>query len=125
MSSVRVEAPDPHNRYIVMTWERNIVVTDVHHAFEVVMNHLEETETLIYVVVDITANPRFPVTQTVAEAMPPHQHEMMAGWLVIGENILAKSIERVLSTMTQRKRIHWFDTIQDALDYIESSASNG
>lgn len=96
---------------ILMQWEHLIYREDVRAAFETVSQLLDESPVPIYVVVDISSNPQFPLTETVNGAINgPARNPKLKGWLVIGKNNLARIIGRTISSLTGDRNIHWFDS---------------
>lgn len=120
MKTVTVEPLAEKPEHLLMTWQSHVEIDDMREAFRAITKALDESGKPRYVVVDIRANPRFPVTQTVTEAMEPYSHPNMAGWLIVGQNFLARSIERVLSAITRKHNVHWFTTLEDAIAYIKT-----
>lgn len=106
--------------HLLMTWQQAVLANDVREAFRHILDVLNKSHHPVFVVVDIRSNPRFPVTQTIAEGIEPYRYENLAAWLIVGQNLLAKSIERVLTTITHRHAVRWFDTFDDALGFVEA-----
>lgn len=106
--------------HLLMTWEQAVIADDVREAFRIITDVLNKSHHPVFVVVDIRSKPRFPITQTISEAIEPYRHDNLAAWLVVGNNLLAKSIERVLATITHRRAVHWFDTLDAAVAFIEA-----
>ncbi len=128
MTTVSV-SPLPHllpdePQHLLMTWAQVVTTDDVRDGFRAIMAALNASQQPLFVVVDIRSNPRFPVTITIAEAIDPYRHEHLEAWLIVGQNFLAQSIERVLATMAKRKNVYWFDTLEDAVQYIKLHQPN-
>jgi hypothetical protein len=112
---------------IRMTWCAQVNSNDVHVAFETICVHVFAATRPIYVVVDITANPNFPIFETVVGALPIFKDPNLAAWLIVGSNSGAKAIEGLLARVTGRSNVQWFDAESDALNYlaaIEKQAAN-
>jgi hypothetical protein len=112
---------------IRMTWCAQVKSNDVHRAFEKVCEHVFRATRPLYIVVDITASPNFPIFETVVGALPVFKDPHLAAWLMIGSNSGAKAVESLLSRVTGRSNVQWFDAESDALDYlaaIEKKAAN-
>lgn len=96
---------------LVMTWPHTIDKGSITAAFRVIMSALTNTPHPIPVVVDLRANPRFLMSETIMGAYKSFSHPMLGAWLVVGANPRARMIGQALITMTQRNNIHWFDTM--------------
>lgn len=120
MATITVQPLSAHPHHVLMTWEQHILINDVREAFRSILQMLNEADHPVFVVVDIRSNPRFPVTQTIAEAIEPYRHERAIGWLIVGHNLLARSIERVLAAITQRHVVTWFADLESAINHIEN-----
>lgn len=105
---------------IMMTWARKIDKADVINSFQEINTILDESNVQLWVVVDLVANPIFPMLETISNAMRgPYQHPKLEKWLVINGNPMAKTIERVLSHTTGIRKVEWFDTGEDVWAYVE------
>jgi hypothetical protein len=112
---------------IKMTWCAQVNSNDVHRAFEAICEHVFTAVRPVYVVVDITASPNFPIFETVVGALPVFKDPKLAAWLIVGSNSGAKAVEGLLSRVTGRSNVQWFDAESDALDYLaamEKQAAN-
>lgn len=114
-TTVTVEFVD---RMVKMTWGQRPAVKDIRRAFEEVVDYLEERVDPVYVIIDITSNPHFPIVSTVQAAMPAFRNEMLRAWLVIGSNSLAQVIEGILSGVTKRRNVHWFANEDEMLAFV-------
>lgn len=101
-----------------MTWEARPSVNDVLHAFESLESYLQQRAAPLYVIVDIRSNPAFPLFATARAALPLYKNDSLAAWLIVGKNTAARAIENVLTQLTQRKNVYWFDDEAEALAFI-------
>ncbi len=98
---------------------------DVIPAFQTIMNGLEQTEKRMYVLVDIRQNTQLPIKEIVGAAFwGPHRHPNLVAWLVVGSNALARSIARLMSQISRRQNVQWFENEAEALTYIEQHMAN-
>ena len=103
-----------------MIWSHTVNARDVRLAFNFIKATLDESDRTMWIVVDLTENPQFPVVDTVMEALTgSFRHERLAEWLVVGTNSMAKLIADMLTGITGRRNIKWFDTMQDALTHLD------
>src|SRR5688572_21412568 len=102
---------------LVMTWPHIIDKGSITSAFRVIMLSLTTTPHPIQVVVDLRANPKFLMSETITGAYKSFSHPMLGAWLVVGANPRARMIGQALITMTQRSNIHWFDTLTEMEAY--------
>lgn len=117
--TVHVEPTDWNPCLIKMVWQRNVLPSDVRPAFKKITDYLDQNPEPVYVLVDITSNPKFPLAETMTHALVgPQRHKNLAGWLVIGSNPMAKLIERFLVSVTGRHIIYWFEDEQSVYDYL-------
>ncbi len=103
-----------------MTWGHVIYEADARIAFEKLRSVLEKAKTPISVVVDIRANPRFPMKLILTEGRGPYTHPMLGEWLIIGTSLIAHSIESTMSRFYGRRNVHWFRTEEEVMTYLES-----
>lgn len=112
----------PINGYpaLIMRWPRVIERESIKEAFRTIVSALDASDVPMYVVVDLHANPDFPMTDTIQGAyFGPYRHEMLAEWLVVNTNILGRMIGNTLSSITRRHNIKWFDTMEEALTHLQ------
>lgn len=122
--SVAVEVVSPYPA-IRMIWQHRVDKADLGQAFKTITEMLDASETPLYIMVDLRANPNFPLTETISGALfGPFRHSMLAEWLVIGASSVARSIGGILSNATGRSNIHWFKTEAEALAYLENAAND-
>jgi len=108
---------------IRMVWERYVNSSDVSNAFKAINEILNQSESPLYVVVDIRNDPQFPLSSTLNGALfGPHRHAKLKGWLVLGTNPMARVIEKVLSSVTGIHNIQWFKQPEDVFAYLEQTA---
>lgn len=106
---------------ISMVWNSKVSPKDVKAAFAEIDSILNASESPLYVLVDISANPNFPIADTIAGVLfGPYRNKNLKGWLIIGKTSMAQMIERVLSSVTGIKNVFWFDTEEEALEYALS-----
>lgn len=104
---------------LLMSWPRIIERDSIKEAFRTIVTSLDASDVPMYVVVDLHANPDFPMTDTIQGAyFGPYRHPMLSEWLVVNTNILGRMIGNTLSSITRRHNIKWFDTMEEALDYL-------
>lgn len=110
---------------LLMYWQRAVAKEDVSRAFQTIHTSLDASEQSLYIVVDITESPRFPMLETISSAMRGvYGHPKLILWLVVGSNTMAETIERVLSHSTGKKKVEWFASQAAALSFIERHQSN-
>jgi hypothetical protein len=118
--TVKVEPLDGSSAYR-MTWLHQIDPRDVHTAFAELNKALKNATTPIDVIVDLQANPRFPLATTLMECLNgPFRHARLGEWIVISANHEVRTIGRTLSAIARRSNIRWFTTEADALSYLNS-----
>jgi hypothetical protein len=83
---------------------------------------LNEAPEPIYVFVDLRERPNFPLADTLRGALDgPFRNPNLKEWLVIGSSAMAHTIGRMLSAMTRRHNIKWFDSEEEAVAYLKAS----
>jgi len=103
-----------------MTWPRVIERDSIKEAFRMIVTALDTSNVPLYIVVDLHANPDFPMTETIQGAyFGPFRHCNLAEWLVVNTNILGRMIGNTLSSITRRDNIRWFETMEEALQYLQ------
>lgn len=106
---------------VKMTWQREVNYPDLSDAFRKIEEKLNNSVQPLYVVVDITRNPNFPLNTTVAEAAAgPYRNPKLVEWLVIGSNLGARMIERLLSSITGRHNVRWFKSEAEVTAYLQN-----
>ncbi len=116
--TVQVE-PYTDHQAIKMTWNRQVEARDVLAAFHEITRLLGEMQPPVCVVVDLLANPQFPLTATINGALfGPYRDERLQSWLIVGGNPLARLIERTLKSVSGRSNVYWFATEDAALAYM-------
>jgi hypothetical protein len=110
---------------IYFQWDHLVLREDVRPAFEQIDRLLDASPDPIYVVVDISSNPQFPLTETVNAAIQgPARHPKLKGWLVVGKSNMARIIGRSINAMTGKRNIQWFESYADALIFVRHSGSS-
>lgn len=105
-------------------WAHVVHGQDVQKAFRDLYNILNAAEEPIYVFVDLRERPNFPLADTLRGALDgPFRHPKLKEWLVIGSSPMAHTIGRMLTSMTRRNNIKWFDTEAEAIDYLKISSN--
>ncbi len=105
---------------IRMTWQNQVINTDVQNAFEAINTYLQASDKPLYVIVDIRSNPTFPITATLNGALfGPYRSPMLKEWLILGTNPVARIIERTLKSVTGRSNVLWFDADDEVIDYLQ------
>lgn len=116
--SVRIVRLEDH-RGLLMIWEHTVDKDDVTRAFHDLVDCLDSAIAPMYVIVDVRADPRFPLIETFRGALNgPFRHPNLSEWLVVGANSVARSIGSTLVSVSSRDNIHWFNTFEEALDYL-------
>jgi hypothetical protein len=106
---------------LLMTWPRVIERESIKEAFRTIVTALDDTDVPLYIVVDLHANPDFPMTETIQGAyFGPFRHPYLAEWLVVNTNILGRMIGNTLSSITRRHNIKWFDTTEEAMEHLQN-----
>jgi hypothetical protein len=106
---------------IKMMWGQNPTEHDVRKAFHIVNSILSHSPRAMYVLVDITSKPNFPMMTTVKSAYNgPYSNPNMREWLIVGSHRMAQLIEHTLGLMTGIDNVKWFPTEADALNYAHS-----
>lgn len=119
MTTVSVTPIEGFQFALRMHWEKAPIVPDINQAFDSIFRKLDTSEQKVFILVDITNNPRFPIAVTLSRASQAHRHPNMGDWLVIGTNTMAKFIGTTISSMSSSKVI-WFDNEQAALQHLAS-----
>jgi len=102
-----------------MRWQHHVLPHDVAHAFQQITDRLDVSDASLYVVADLTSNPRIPLKETISALLAgPYRHPRLAEWLIVGSNLEARSVANALFAITRRSNVRWFDTERDALDYL-------
>jgi hypothetical protein len=106
-----------------MTCPRLIERESIKEAFRTLVTALDNTDAPLYILVDLHANPDFPMTETIQGAyFGPFRHLYLAEWLVVNSNILGRMIGNTLASITRRDNIRWFDTTEEAIGHLQKVA---
>lgn len=120
MTTVRVTPYDDYPA-LLMQWDSNIRTSDARAAFENIFHLLNQTQTPLYIVIDLQANPHFPVQETISGALVGlFGHVMLLEWLIVGKNPTARMMGRTLSTFMSRNTLQWFDSTHEIHAYLAS-----
>lgn len=104
----------------LLTWEQKVDKRDVAPAFRQLTQALDDSEGMIWVVVDLGKNPNLPLHETISSTLwGPSRHDKLRGWLVIGSNSTAQLIGRTLSKVTGRFNIQWFENMDQVLTHMQ------
>ena len=104
-----------------MIWQHRVKEADVQPAFQDIMTALQEASSSLYVVVDLSKDPMFPLVETVYQALRgPFRNPKLAEWLVFSSNGAARTIGETLSKTARRNNIRWFDDEDEALAYLDA-----
>lgn len=108
------------NEYVIlMIWNKQVTDADVKRGFNEVNNLLSAARQPMFVMVDILANPKFPIAATLTGALfGPYRNSNLREWLIVGSNATAEFIERTLSGTTGRKIVRWFANEAEANHYV-------
>ena len=105
-------------------WAHAVRREDVVTAFRDLNTILNEASEPIYVFVDLRERPNFPLADTLRGALDgPFRNPNLKEWLVIGSSPMAHTIGRMLSSITRRHNIKWFNTEEEAVAYLKTSHS--
>ena len=109
---------------IKLVWRANVTGNEVHSIFSRLQTQLSEAEVPHYVILDLSANPQFPLKETTAAALfGPYRHPKAIEWLLIGDSEYWQFIEHTLAIATNERKIRWFETVEEAADYIQQRLS--
>jgi hypothetical protein len=104
---------------IKMVWQATVTGHEVRSTFNRLQAQLSEAEVPHYVVLDLSADPQFPLKEATAAALfGPYRHPMAAEWLVIGSSEVWKFVEHTLVLATNERKIRWFKTLDEVTAYI-------
>jgi hypothetical protein len=102
-----------------MLWQHEPDRIDVREAFGHLSRFLDDAAVPLRIIVDITADPRFPLAETISGALwGPFRSKMLLEWLVVGSSNMAHGIGRTLSAVTNRQNIRWFSTMDEVMSYL-------
>lgn len=122
MSDTTVTVKHIDHQTILMVWADVVTPLDVKEAFKEVDAILNKAEQEMFVVVDISTNPNFPLSATISGALfGPYRNPKLREWLIVGSNAMAHSIERTLANIARRSNVRWFTTQAEAYAYVEQS----
>lgn len=104
---------------VMLWWANHVNHQDVKPAFETLNRLINESPIPLYVIVDLSHKPKFPVIETIHSAISgPFRNQKLVEWLVVGSTPLAQIIGRSLTTLAMRNNIKWFEREQDAIAYL-------
>jgi hypothetical protein len=117
--------PVEGQRALLMKWERQPNKEDVRAAFIDMAALLNARQHPHWVIVDIIADPVFPLTETIAGAFwGPSRSPALAEWLVVGSSPAAQLIGSTLTRIARRDNIRWFATFDEALDHLRRAEAS-
>lgn len=121
MKSVYTEQSGNATNCLQMVWNGNTLSSDLEDAFDTLQGELDRADMPLYVIVILNRQVNFPLHITATLALKAHKHANLKSWLVIGkDNMLARVIASVLSSVNRDDRIHWFNSLEEIHDYVES-----
>ncbi len=102
-----------------MRWGSEPRVSSVNRAFDELTEYLQNAaSSRITVIVDIRADPAFPLQVTGKRALSITRHPRFDQWMVVGSNRGAQMISNVLKSVVNAK-ISWFDSCESALTHLD------
>jgi hypothetical protein len=105
----------------MLEWEQVINKDEIAPVFRKIVRALDASDEPLYVVVDLTKDPEFPMSQTINAALwGPFRHKRLQAWLVVGSNRTAQVIGRTLNNLTRRDNIVWYETVEEAFAYLDA-----
>lgn len=118
VTTVPVTTVEGHHA-LLMRWGSAPEKRDVRDAFKTMTESLNASSVPLRVIVDVSSDPRFPLSETISGAFwGPFRNRMLTEWLVVGASGMAHTIGRALIGMSRRDNIRWFDTMDDAMSYL-------
>lgn len=120
LPSVRVSPVEGYHNAYWLQWDSVVKEMDIAPAFQKLTKLLDDASGLVYVIVDLRANPNMPVAATMQETMAgPFRHENMGEWIVIGQNWRAEMIANVITKVGLRTNITWVKTEEEAFAKLD------
>ena len=111
---------------LLMRWDAQPSDEDIRRAYQDIKTNLDAATTRMYVIVDLTADPRMPLLPTLNGALHgPYQHPRLIKWLVAGNHSLGRIVARLLAGATGEQHVVWFNTTDNALDYVNQQIAAG
>lgn len=98
---------------LLMHWTATPHERDIETAFHQILDNLDSNAQITHVIVDITANPQFPLDQTIHHALTVHEHPCFGKWFVLGHTKMAQLIRNALVLLTHKDNIVWVQGYQD------------
>jgi hypothetical protein len=109
-----------------LVWMSGVDGSDLRAALGDLAAHLDDSEQPHYVIMDIRRDPRFPLADTVLDALVgPFRHEKLLEWLIVGDSPAAREAECELQRLTGQGGLRWFDTHYDTLAYLNRQSQPG
>jgi hypothetical protein len=122
---VSVQITHLSHHSLAMIWSKSPTETDVQQAYRQMTALLNQAAQPMFVMVDISCNPHFPMSATVKGAlMGPHRHPNLRAWLVVGTSTLGHMIAHVLTAISSTSNIVWFATEAEALAYMAAHTAS-
>ena len=110
----------------MMRWNKVIRHGDVERAYKTIQKILDQSGTPQFVIVDLTKNPKMPMTETLLGALRgPYAHPMLNQWLVIGQHRGGQIVAQILSQTTRKRHVVWFNSVDKAERHLEEAISSG
>lgn len=117
MQHIVIKQIDEHR--IDMIWPSSVSMEDVRSAFSEITSILNTNHLPMFIIVDIRANPKFPVSTTLASAYyGPYRAANFREWLIIGTSTTARFIGATLNSITGKNLVCWFDDKDSAEKYL-------
>ncbi|GAB4476384.1 MAG: hypothetical protein Kow00124_18390 [Anaerolineae bacterium] len=118
--TVRVTPLEGHHA-LRMDWDRDPTDADVRAACARLVVCLNDAETMLHVLVDLTARPTIPFnTTTNCMVMGPQVHPRMGCWLLIGDSDEMQAVITVLEAVSNRRNFRWFPRETAAMAYLSA-----
>lgn len=106
---------------IQMVWSRYVDKQDVANAFRDINTLLNESSKPLHIIVDLQNNPQMPVAVTLNSALfGPYRNPQLKSWLIIGSSSMGRVVENVLSSVTGRNNVQWFNNPDEVFAYLEA-----
>lgn len=92
-------------------------VEEIRAVFASIEAKLDTSRVRIFIVLDFGKQPLLPLVQTIAQALELNYHQRVAGWYIVGQGTLPRSVADVLGRAIRRKPTHYFDDEFKALHH--------
>lgn len=103
-------------------WLDTVRSQDIEQAYHAVMDVVNRSNERVYVVVDLSHEPRIPMRDLLNGALAgPYTDPKVAKWLVIGQDDRSRSMANTLFFVTGQHKVQWFENESAAFDYLQQS----